>query len=256
MIDSKQNIIITGGAGRIGFAIAEKLINENYNCLIADINQEKLDNAYSKLSLINPEKIKTFVCDITSSKEIEQLINLSENYFGQFHGAIHCAYPISEKWGIKFEDLSEFDLKDSLFSQLGSAILFSQKVINAFKKYNGGNLIHISSIQGVQAPKFDHYEGTDMYSPIEYSAIKSGIISITKWLAKKYKNNNIRVNCISPGGILDNQPKIFLDKYRKSCTNIGMISPLEVANMVSFLMSDNSLAVNGQNLLVDDGWTL
>ena len=48
-----------------------------------------------------------------------------------------------------------------------------------------------------------------MVSPIEYSASKAGIISITKYLAKKYMNKNIRVNCLSPGGIDDNQPKIF-----------------------------------------------
>ena len=60
-----------------------------------------------------------------------------------------------------------------------------------------------------------------MSSPIEYSAIKAGIISITKWLAKYYKNKNIRVNCISPGGISDNQNEEFIKKYRNSCTNIG-----------------------------------
>ena len=58
-----------------------------------------------------------------------------------------------------------------------------------------------------------------MISPIEYSAIKAGLISITKYLAKYYKGNNIRVNCISPGGIKDNQEEIFIRKYRESCNN-------------------------------------
>ena len=91
---------------------------------------------------------------------------------------------------------------------------YLRKLLNHLKSM-GGNLIHISSIQGISAPKFEHYEGTNMSSPIEYSAIKSGVIAITKWLAKKYKNMNIRVNCVSPGGILDNQPIKFLEKYRK-----------------------------------------
>ena len=63
-----------------------------------------------------------------------------------------------------------------------------------FLNNNGGNLLHISSIQGIGAPKFDHYKKTDMTSPIEYSAIKAGIIAITKYLAHFYKNKNIRVN--------------------------------------------------------------
>ena len=69
-----------------------------------------------------------------------------------------------------------------------------------FLRQGGGDLVHVSSVQGVQAPKFDHYEGTQMSSPIEYAAIKSGIISITRWLAKYHANKGIRVNCVSPGG--------------------------------------------------------
>tara|TARA_A100001035_G_scaffold279980_1_gene283348 strand:+ start:19588 stop:20358 length:771 start_codon:yes stop_codon:yes gene_type:complete len=256
MINSYKNVLITGGAGRIGFAIAKKLINSNYCCLIADNNENNLEEAYINLEKINPKKIKKIVCDVTSSSDIDKLILEAEELFGTFHGAIHCAYPKSEKWGLGFEELTESELKDSLFMQLGSSILFSQKIIESYRKFGGGDLIHLSSIQGIQAPKFEHYEGTDMESPIEYSAIKSGIIAITKWLAKKYKNMNIRVNCISPGGILDNQPEIFLDRYRKSCTNIGMLNPYQVADAAYFLLSDSSKAINGQNIIIDDGWSL
>jgi len=256
MINSKKNVVITGGAGRIGFAIAKKLISSNYCCLIADIDEENLEKAYLNLEKINPMQIQKIVCDITSANDLDRLILDAEENFGRFHGAIHCAYPITEKWGLAFEELTEHALRDSLFMQLGSAILFSQKIIESYKKFGGGDLIHLSSIQGIQAPKFDHYEGTDMESPIEYSAIKSGIISITKWLAKRYKNMNIRVNCISPGGILENQPEIFLDRYRNSCTNIGMLNPSHVADAAHFLFSENSKAINGQNIIIDDGWSL
>ena len=95
-----------------------------------------------------------------------------------------------------------------------------------------------------------------MVSPIEYSAIKAGIISITKYLAKYYKGNNIRVNCISPGGIKDKQEETFLNKYRKSCNIKGMLDSQDVSGLALFLISDNSLFINGQNILVDDGWSL
>jgi NAD(P)-dependent dehydrogenase (short-subunit alcohol dehydrogenase family) len=129
-------------------------------------------------------------------------------------------------------------------------------VMKYFISQGHGNLIHLSSIQGVAAPKFEHYEGTVMTSPIEYTAVKSGIISMTRWLAKYYKNNNIRVNCISPGGILDQQPQSFLENYRDSCTSKGMLDPTDVAGTVLFLISDQSLYINGQNLVIDDGWSL
>jgi len=110
--------------------------------------------------------------------------------------------------------------------------------------------------KGVSPPKFDHYEGTNMTSPIEYSAIKSGVISITRWLSKYYKNKNIRVNCISPGGILDGQDKIFLEKYKESCNSKGMLDPKDISGSLLFLISDNSKYINGQNIIIDDGWTL
>ena len=116
--------------------------------------------------------------------------------------------------------------------------------------------MHISSIQGIAAPKFEHYQGTEMHSPIEYSAIKAGVISITQWLAKYFANQNIRVNCISPGGILGGQPELFLDAYRASCTNIGMLEAGQVSGLAAFLLSDASEAVNGQNFVVDDGRSL
>ena len=95
-----------------------------------------------------------------------------------------------------------------------------------------------------------------MSSPIEYSAIKAGIISITKWLAKYSFNLGLRVNCISPGGIKDNQNEIFLDKYRQDCSNTGMLSAHHVSGTVIFLLSEYSCAINGQNIIVDDGWSL
>jgi NAD(P)-dependent dehydrogenase (short-subunit alcohol dehydrogenase family) len=109
---------------------------------------------------------------------------------------------------------------------------------------------------GVVAPKFENYEGTSMTSPIEYTAVKSGIISLTSWLAKYYKNKNIMVNCVSPGGILDQQPQSFLDKYCNSCTSKGMLDPTDVAGTVLFLLSKQAKYINGQNIVVDDGWSL
>ena len=123
-------------------------------------------------------------------------------------------------------------------------------------KNEGGNLIHISSIQGISAPKFEHYIDTDMVSPIEYSAIKSGIISISRYLAKYYKHSNIRSNCISPGGILDNQPDEFLLNYNSECSSKGMLDSEDLCGSLLFLLSEESKYINGQNIIVDDGWSL
>jgi NAD(P)-dependent dehydrogenase (short-subunit alcohol dehydrogenase family) len=139
---------------------------------------------------------------------------------------------------------------------LGGAILFSQRFLEFFKEQGHGNLIHVSSIMGVVTPKFENYAGTNMTSPIEYTAIKAALIAITKYLAKYYKGNNIRVNCISPGGILDQQPESFLKKYQSCCNDKGMLAAEDVVGTALYLLSDQSRYVTGQNIIVDDGWSL
>ncbi|WP_413683847.1 oxidoreductase [Prochlorococcus sp. MIT 1011] len=251
-----QKVLITGAAGRIGSAIAEAILKNSGNVILSDINKAKLIYLKENLTNLYSNEIILIEQDISTSQGIDTLFEKALNISGRIDSVVHSAYPRSKGWGTKLEDLKDQYLFEDLNNQLGGAILLSKKVLEIFNHQGSGQLINISSIQGIQAPKFDHYEGTEMNSPIEYSAIKAGIIAITKWLAKYYSNKNIRVNCVSPGGILDNQNESFLKKYRKSCTNIGMLSSAHVADAVVFLLSSSSIAINGQNLIVDDGWSL
>ena len=254
---NSEVVLITGAAGRIGESTAIEIAKNGGKLILSDISNSNLSILKSKLlKYTNSENIKIMTIDICSSNSIDDLISFSISSFNKITSAIHCAYPRSKQWGKNFEEIDIDLLSQDLKNQLGISIIFSQKVIKHFLENKGGNLIHISSIQGLGAPKFEHYENTNMTSPIEYSAIKAGIISITKWLAKYYKNKNIRVNCISPGGIYDQQNQDFVKKYRKSCTNIGLIDSCEIASLIVFLLSVNAKAINGQNLIVDDGWSL
>ena len=83
-----------------------------------------------------------------------------------------------------------------------------------------------------------------------------GSYCITKWLAKRYRQQNIRVNCISLGGILEQQPEPFLARYKSSCNSKGMLNAEDVAGALLYLLSNQSQFVTGQNLVVDDGWSL
>ena len=109
---------------------------------------------------------------------------------------------------------------------------------------------------GIQPPKFEIYKGTKLNSSIEYGAIKSGIISITKYLAKLYKNRNIKINCISPGGIFDNQPKKFVKQYRKVCNSKGLLSAADLIPAFKYLLDEDNTVTTGQNIIVDDGWSI
>ena len=253
---SGKTVLITGAAGRIGSATARMALDHGANLILADLAVQKLTLLEDELRRQARQDIFTFVGDITSTQGLDELFSQVGTSLPSITSAVHCAYPTSEGWGATFEELVQDNLYKDLQMQLGGAILFSQQLLRYFLKEGGGELVHISSVQGVRAPKFDHYQDTKMTSPIEYAAIKSGIISITRWLSKYYANNGIRVNCVSPGGDLDRQPDVFLDRYRKSCTNIGMLSADQVASAIVFLVSPESIAINGQNLIVDDGWSL
>jgi len=246
-------VLITGGAGLIGSSISKEVVKNGGKVIIGDISSNRGEALQDELGMDNALFIEVNTSDTTS---IDQFIEAGQDHFGKIDSAVHCAYPMSKQWGTGFEDLKPEGLKDDLFHQLGGAILFSQRLILFFRKQGYGNLVHISSIQGVSAPKFEHYEGTSMVSPIEYSAIKSGIISITRYLAKYCKNQNIRVNCISPGGILDNQPEVFLEKYNSTCSSKGMMEAQDLNGTMIYLLSNMSQYINGQNIIIDDGWIL
>ena len=249
----KETVLITGGAGRIGSVLAETLIKNGNKVLLGDINKKKLIKIKNKLGSKN---LEIFSSNLTKKRQIDSFINFGLKKFKKIDSAVLCAYPKSKGWGVKFENLGEENLKKDLYNQLGASIVFCQRISKYFLKCKKGNLILISSIQGVQSPKFDHYDSLNMVSPIEYSAIKSGIISITKYLSKYFRKKNIRVNCVSPGGINENQAKSFKKRYRKSCNSKGLLDAKDVSKTILFLLSEGSKYISGQNIIIDDGWTL
>jgi len=246
-------VLITGSCGLLGSEISRQIVEMGGKVILGDLNEQAGKKLESELGKSNSKFIKLNVSD---EKSIDLVINEGSLSFGRIDAAIHCAYPRTKGCATSFEDLTLDILTEDLRMQLASSIIVSQKIIKYFKSQGFGNLILLSSIQGSSAPKFSHYEGTKMISPIQYSAIKSGIISITKYLAKYLTDKSIRVNCVSPGGILAGQPESFLKKYEGSCTGKGMLDPQDVAGTVLFLISDQSQYINGQDIIVDDGWSL
>ena len=250
----QEVVLITGGCGRIGSALAEQLLLKGYRVLIGDINKNNLIKLNKKL---NSSNLEIFVGDLTLKKNIDKFISFGLKKFKKIDTLIHCSYPKSKKWGVSFEKINESSLKEDLYNQLGATIILCQSIIKYFLKKKGGNLILLSSIQGIQSPKFEHYLNLNINSPIEYSAIKSAIISVSKYLAKYYKNKNIRINSISPGGIKDtSQPKLFVKRYKDSCNSKGLLDGSDLSGLVLFLLSNQSKYITGQNLVIDDGWSL
>ena len=252
MLDGKV-ILITGAAGRVGAPLARSFASMGAKVALVDVNRDRLNTLELEIA---KEICVSIVADTSSPDDIDQSIASTLDRFGRIDAAVHSAYPRSLGWGARFEDIRKEHLDEDLSRHLGGAILFSQRMLEFFKRQGHGNLIHVASIMGVVTPKFENYVGTQMTSPIEYTAIKAALIAMTKYLAKYYKGNKIRVNCISPGGILDQQPESFLEKYRASCNDKGMLDANDLVGTVTYLLSEHSRYVTGQNIIIDDGWTL
>lgn len=250
-------VVITGGAGLIGKEFVKAVIENNGIAIIADINEEVgLETKKDLSKELHTENIDFVQLNITSKKSLQRCIKYLDEKYKKIDALINNAYPRNKNYGKDFFDVEYEDFVENTGLNLGGYFIASQQFSNYFKKQGYGNIINISSIYGVIAPKFEIYENTQMGMPVEYAAIKSGLIHLTKYMAKYFKGMNIRVNTLSPGGILNNQPKEFLNKYNSFATSKGMLEASDMKGTLVYLLSDMSKYVNGQNIIVDDGWSL
>lgn len=250
-------VVVTGGAGLIGKKFVEAIIENNGIAIIADINKELADALKTKLSTkFNTQNIDSIKLDITSKTSLLDCIEYLNTKYGRIDALVNNAYPRNKNYGKYFFDVEYHDFVENTGLNLGGYFTTSQQFALYFKKQGYGNIINISSIYGVVAPKFEIYDNTPMTMPVEYAAIKSGLIHLTKYMAKYFKGLNIRVNTLSPGGILDNQPQPFLDAYKNECLNKGMLDKSDMMGTLIYLLSNMSQYVNGQNIIVDDGFSL
>lgn len=248
-------VFIAGACGRIGKALSKACILNNAKIIIADIDEEKLNDL--KNDLKNDENILSLKLDISDKSQIDFCLKESVLKFNKIDAFINCAYPYGKNWGkIAYYESSYEQICEDLNLHLASFIFIACEFVKFFKKQGFGNIINLSSIMGVYAPKFENYKGTSMQSSLEYSVIKAGINHLGVWLAKELFNTNIRVNSIAFGGIKDNQPQKFLDAYRNCCASKGMLDANDICGTLLFLISDHSKFITGQTIIVDDGWGL
>ena len=256
MLKSKL-IVVTGGAGLIGQEFIKAIVEQNGIAVIADINRE-LSNSVQKslMEELNTENIDVIALDITSKKSIVDGIQYLDEKYGRIDALVNNAYPRNKNYARHFFDVEYNDFVENVGLNLGGYFITSQQFAKYFKAQGYGNIINISSIYGVVAPKFEIYDNTSMTMPVEYAAIKSGLIHLTRYMAKYFKGTGLRVNTLSPGGILDSQPKEFVEAYKKECLNKGMLDKSDLKGTLVYLLSDMSRYVNGQNIIIDDGFSL
>lgn len=249
-------IVVTGGAGLLGRAFCEAICKAGGTVIVAEKNEkdgravaDDLYSRYDKRAAFQP-------VDVTSDSSVRVLIETVHNEFGYIDGLVNNAYPRNKNYGKVVEEVTYHDFVDNVGMHVGGYFITSKHFATYFADRKQGAIVNMASIYGVIAPRFEIYEGTHMTMPVEYAVIKSGIVHLTKYMSRYYKGRNIRFNAVSPGGVANNQPESFVERYNSFGNTKGMLDAKDLCGTLVFLLSDASLYVNGQNIVVDDGWSL
>ena len=243
MILKGKNIIVTGSEGLLGKAIVADIQREGGIAICLDISHE-----------IAPES-HHYKVDLTQQEETENTVNQLLKKYHQIDGLVNNAYPRTKDWGNKMEDVIFTSFQKNIDSQLNSVFYLIQLITKHMIKSRKGSIVNMASIYGMVGNDFTLYENTGLTSPVAYAAIKGGLINMNRYLASYFGGENIRFNCVSPGGILNGQNSTFVENYNAKVPMKRMGTPDDIAPLVCFLLSSKAKYITGQNIAVDGGWT-
>ena len=247
-------IVITGATGLIGKAITRELAKNDAIVIIASRSDE-LGQTFEQEIISNGGKAVYKQLDISSEESIDSFISSVIKDYSKIDVWINNAFPRTDDWMTKLEDVSLNSIRKNIDSHLVGYFYCTKRIAEEMKKSEQGSIINFGSIYGEVAPDFSIYEDTDMTCDPAYPLIKGGISSMTRYMSTYFAKDNIRVNCICPGGIFNNQDSKFVEKYVDRTPIKRMGTPEDIVGITVFLSSDESSYITGQVIMVDGGWT-
>ena len=252
-LKKNKKILLIGSEGVLGSFFAKNLSRENDMLFVADIKIKK--------DKIKKNKID-FKLNLESENEIKNLfLNIKKKY-GEIDVLVNNAALTTE--GVKKLFGSEIKKEEFNTAIWDKTININMRGVFLsckyfFKYHHNKNklqkIINFGSIYGSYSPHHEIYERENFFSSISYTASKSGIIGLTKWLATKYIKENTSCNVISPAGVFNYQPKSFLKKYLNLIPSGKMAEQKDIFEILSLIINSKSNYLNGQNIHVDGGFS-
>lgn len=229
-------IIVTGGANGIGKAIAESFAKLDGQVIILDIdkaNGEKLSKEINGVF---------YYCDLRNVKEIEAFFQWLKDNYGKADILINNAGISRLK---NFFEITPGEFDDVINTNLRATFLMSQGFAKLNRSTKYGRIINISSTRYLMSEPNSE----------AYAASKGGIVSLTHALALSLAEENITVNCISPGWIETRNYDILRreDHLFHPSKRVGKVT--DIANLCVFLCHEDNDFINGENIIVDGGVT-
>lgn len=235
---------VTGGAKGIGEAIVKRLLNDGYKVAFTyNISEEKAQ----KLCADSSADCKAFKLDVTDSNAVKTVVDDIEKNFGEIAVLVNNAGVAEQSL---FTDITDEMWHRMIETNLSGAFYCSRAVLKYMINRKSGKIINISSIWGETGGSCE----------VHYSASKSGLIGMTKALAKEVGLSGITVNSVSPGVILTDMTSHFdedtMNALKEETPLYRIGTPEDVAGAVSFLASKDADFITGQNISVNGGMNI
>ena len=241
-----KSAIITGSAQGIGKAIAVKLAEKGLNIVVSDI---MIDEAKKSAAEIEKMGVKAIAVktDVSNAEDVKVLIETTKETFGSVDILINNAGITRDSLSMR---MSEADWDIVLDVNLKGTFLCAQAASKIMMKQKYGRIVNISSVSGIL--------GTA--GQANYASSKAGVIALTKALSRELAARNITVNAVAPGFILTEMTDKLPDKVKEEyITQIPLGragTPLDVANVVDFLISPAASYVTGIVISVSGGMVM
>ncbi|HVX61583.1 MAG TPA: SDR family oxidoreductase [Pirellulales bacterium] len=251
-----QTAAVVGGAGRIGRALCRALAGAGADVAVVDLELAAAEQLAEELSAATGRKALAVQADSTEPAQLEAAVERIVAELGPASMLVNSAqFRGTGFYSSRVEDYPHDAWEQVLQANLTGVHLACQAFGRRMLEHGGGRIVNLASTYGVVSPDPRIYGDSGVNSPVAYAASKAGVINLTRYLAVHWRDRNIRVNCLVPGGVFDNQGAEFVEKYCERTPLGRMATAEDYQGAVLFMLSQASAYMTGAVVTVDGGWT-